>query len=340
MSGRLIDWAGEAAHGGWLAPSKTSMMNMWPWFLLTAYLSNSPGAAQIIQFSGASLVPPAAQTAGFNLQTFNSTFAPSKFDTAETYPSRDEWYIANYSGWGPGSSAGLTFNSDRSLTIEGNGALNGQIGTAGINGASWVGTAFGGGAYFEATAKFNPALVNITNGWPAFWSMAIEHLGNSGGPQWVGQAANYSHFSEVDIFEYDTFGFGGANTYGGNINDWYGIYNVTCTGLCGVSTSPGVRYGPAGMDWTQYHKLGLLWIPATVSVDGSVTFYLDDQPVGTQSWAQFTGQNPPPGGAAAWTYGILDSQHLVLILGSGISQPFTLQSVKVWQASAAGNLVQ
>jgi hypothetical protein len=35
----------------------------------------------------------------------------------------------------------------------------------------------------------------------------------------------------------------------------------------------------------------------------------------------------------------MDTHHMILILGTGTDQPMTVQSVKVWQASAANNLV-
>ena len=41
-----------------------------------------------------------------------------------------------------------------------------------------------------------------------------------------------------------------------------------------------------------------------------------------------------------WTFGILDQQHVVLILGTGPGEPMTIESVNVWQASAANNLVE
>jgi len=97
---------------------------------------------------------------------------------------------------------------------------------------------------------------------------------------------------------------------------------------------------PSNIDWTQYHKIGFLWVPATSSTNGSATYYLDRQQMGdAATWAQFTGQSPPPTGQP-WTFGILDSQHLAIMIGTGTNQPMTVQSVNVWQASAAGNLVQ
>lgn len=289
--------------------------------------------------------PPPAQAvaAGFLTPTFNSTFAPAKFNSSGSNVSGNEWYLFNFFGTTP-SNSGLVLNGDGSLTIAGLGGIGGQIATAAdLGSGNFVGTAFGGGAYFEAVLKFDNTIVNTANGWPAFWSMAIEHLANQSAQQWTGQAAGYSHFIEPDFFEYD-LNNGNGISYGGTIHDWYGIFSVTCNPgggtYCDQAIVPPNRPGIIGMNWNVYHKLGFLWVPATSSTSGSLTWWLDDIQQGSaQTYAQFTTQSPPPGGAATWTYGVIDQQHISVMLGTGVNQFLTIQSVRVWQASSAGNLV-
>ena len=81
----------------------------------------------------------------------------------------------------------------------------------------------------------------------------------------------------------------------------------------------------------------MLWIPATASVDGTVTFYFDGVSSGSFSYSQFTTQAPPPT-AQPWAGGVIDSQHLALILGNGSAARMQIQAVNVWQASTAGNV--
>jgi hypothetical protein len=293
------------------------------------------GAAPAFAWKHSTQTPPQASAAGFNTQTFNSVFASAKFDMAGTNATGKEWYLYNFFG-GTASSSGLTLNADKSLTIAG--VSQGQISTAAdLGGGNFVGTAFGGGGYFEATLKFNPAIVNTANGWPAFWSMAIEHLAQTAAQQWSGQAAGYNHFIEADFFEYN---ISNGISYSGTLHDWYGIFNSTCPpNYCNVA-SPNVRPGITGFNWNTYHKVGMLWIPATGGTNGSATFYLDDVQQGSPvTWSQFTTQSPPPGGSATWTFGVYDNQHVAVILGTGLNQFLTVQSVRVWQASSAGNLV-
>jgi hypothetical protein len=278
--------------------------------------------------------PPAqASAVGYIVETFNSNFDPAKFDMSGSNAPGKEWYLWNFFKWAPNSS-GITFNSDGSLQMVGAG--NSQIVTAATLGnRNWVGTAFGGGGYFEATLKFDPALVNTANGWPAFWSMAIEHLVDVGDDQWAGQAAGYNHFIEADFFEYD---LGRGPRYIGALHDWYGLYNVTCSAFCGV-TSDYKRRGIRGVNWNAYHTVGMLWVPATSTTEGYAAFYLDNVKMGTTvTWSQFTSQPPPP--AKPWTFGVFDGQHISLVLGTGVNQGLTVQSVKVWQSTGANNLVK
>jgi hypothetical protein len=97
---------------------------------------------------------------------------------------------------------------------------------------------------------------------------------------------------------------------------------------------------PLNTDFTQYHSFGFLWVPATTATLGYAQYYFDNEPTSDiVTWAPYTGEAPPPG-LAPWTFGILDSQHLALLLGNGPNEPMTIRSVNVWQASAAANIKQ
>lgn len=283
-------------------------------------------------------VPLAARWAGYFNHTFASRFAPVQIDTAKSYASGKQWYFTNFFGLPSADVSTVLFNKDGSVTITGqkSGAGgNGQLTTTGINRSSWVGLAFGCGGYFEAIAKFDNRLVDTAEGWPAFWSMAIEHMADSSGPQWRGRERGYAHFIEADFFEYDIAPPYG--NYGGTMHDWQGKYDETCPGFCNI-VSPHVR--SAGLDtlWTEYHKLGFLWIPATASSPGSARYFFDDRQMGfPTTWLQFTTQMEVSTNQA-WAFGIIDKQHLGLLIGTGYNQPFTVQSVDVWQPASACNL--
>jgi hypothetical protein len=205
-----------------------------------------------------------------------------------------------------------------------------------------VGTAFGGGGYFEATFKFDPQdiIKNRFNGWPAWWSMAIEHMANLDTRQWPGQQKGYEHFIEADFFEYDLEDYAGRgklNYFGGALHDWFGLPSSEPYSHVTVPHSVVVRAVPIDTDFTQYHRYGFLWVPATATRDGYAEYYFDGERVGRRvAWSQSTNQAPPPN--PPWMFSVIDRNHLVLILGTGVNEPMTVLSVNVWQVSDDHNM--
>jgi hypothetical protein len=305
--------------------------------------------------STAPTAPPQAAAAGYDVETFSSTFAKADIDLTNSEKSGYQWYLGQFFGGAATSPSDLTWNADGTLDLNGAGTSS----NAGINTASpssgsagWVGLAFGGGAYFEATFKFDPAntIEAGGKGWPSWWAMAIEHLAGLPSEQWPGQATGYDHFIETDFFEYDVWSFSPHYEYGGAMHDWYGIYEKTCSGnYCNVSNAGGGGTlfsnfqveTPSTTIFTDDHAFGFLWLPATSTTPGKATYYFDGKATNdVVTWSLYAGTDSPPPGTAPWTFGVVDGQHLVLILGTGSGEPMTLRSVSVWQKSAADNLVE
>jgi hypothetical protein len=291
--------------------------------------------------------PPYAANIGYTVNTFSTIFSTATVDTSGAGPSGFKWYPWNFYGRHANTGA-FKFNGDGSITLGGDvTGPNGQLVTAiaAKNQPKFLGTAFGGGAYIEAEFKFDPDDVAKagSKGWPSFWSLGLEDSA-LGGSQWPGQPTGFRHSVEVDVFEYLYLPYNvPRNIYGAGMHDWYGIPNVTCPkGLCAqhMDSKDTKRATPIGTDLRQYHRYGLLWVPATDTTAGYVRYYFDGQPLGgDQRWTKFADQPPPPTNQA-WSFGRLDQQHLVLILGTGVNEPLTIRSVNVWQASDANNLHQ
>jgi hypothetical protein len=154
---------------------------------------------------------------------FNS---PNTIDINNTEAPGYNWYPGNF--FGSATPASMIQVANGALTLlSSNNNISLGLSTAGPanNADGFVGQAFGGGAYYEARVKFNPANVNpSTTNWPSFWAYAIEVLLNNSrwNAQWPGQAAGYNHFVEDDFFEYD---LGTTGAYNGAIHDWYGKIN-------------------------------------------------------------------------------------------------------------------
>jgi hypothetical protein len=322
---------GDGAAGGrlkrWVSAAKGALLGA------AAALALAPAAQAFTP-------PPQAAAVGFNQLTFGSIWdfgwAPV-LDRYETNQPGYQWYIQ-------GPAGAMTVNSDGTLTV-GAWQANSGISTVTRAGSSWHGTAFGGGAYLEATLSFNPATINTSTGWPSFWTYPLEHLEamysyNPGYDQWAGQVWGYEHFIETDIMEK----MDNSWWYGGYNHEWFGIYNRTCGGYCyyTVPWYQGNQAPPTGSS-TNYnipHRYGLLWVPATATTKGYLRYYFDGTPTNTISWSQFNNQAPPPSLSTPWTFGALDREHMVLNLGTGVSTPVHVYEVVVWQASNAKDLRQ
>jgi hypothetical protein len=314
------------------------------------------GSADAGDASPAASLPAAVLAAGYLTNTFSTTsWSTANVDTKNTKKTGFDWYPYEING----ASTDLTkiVPGGTSITLAGDTTgPNGEIITAQpTGGTSFVGTAFGGGAYFEAVMKFDPAdvIAQDTKGWPSFWAVPIERLLDLPDTWWNGDpSTNFDNHVELDIFEYLVPKQDKGDDYGGTMHNWYGTYQVTCgpppaTPYCDwhTPTSTNTRTVPAGTDFTRYHSIGLLWVPATATTKGSATFYFDRNVMGAvTTWSKWT-DSPEPTAADAkdasqpsWALSWLDETHYLLILGTGVKEPLTVESVDVWQASAAANL--
>ena len=289
-------------------------------------------------------IPGAAAGAGYRMETLAAdSFSSKTIDLKLTYAPGFQWYYFNYWSVAPTPSL-TTLNSDGSVTLadtaEAMAAYGTLLSSAGAIKAApgYRGTAYGGGGYFEATFAFDATKVNISQGWPSFWSMALEHM--VGRDQWAGQAPGYEHFIEPDFFEYDMAT--GVPDYGGEVHDWYGKYGGQCPpGYCNYNLPYPIqnRPVPSSTNFLQYHRYGFLWIPATAVKRGSFTYYFDGVQTGpVVYYTKFTNQAPTPSAKTPWTFGVIDQQHLVVFIGTNPPVSMHLKSVQVWQASAMGNV--
>jgi len=286
--------------------------------------------------------PPMARAVGYTLSTFASDFTPATVDTKVTKAPGFKWY--NWDLFGKQSDPdAVQLNPDGSATFTGERAQLLSAVHIGKTG-DFVGTSFGGGAYIEAEMKLGVATPDPgAKSWPAFWALQMEGNVIPNASQWEGQEPGYIHSIEVDFFEYQHRpGIENlpATTYGSALHDWYGVYNKTCGhGLCGVGTPYGIgqKHAPPGTDMLQYHRYGFLWVPATERSKGYAKYFFDGAQIGaTQEWTMLKDQPPPPTNQP-WLFGIMDRQHLFLIINTGAGQPFYVRSVNVWQASTANN---
>jgi len=309
--------------------------------------------AGVVSADTGEVAPSQAAAVGYVIKTYSGLFSKETVDLDNTGRPNFDWYPWHFFGQKPPARESALIKAEGNIVL-GTDSLDSSFASAAPahTASRWVGVAFGGGGYFEATLKFDPEKTakGKPRTWPAFWSLAIEHAASLQGEQWPGQPSGYMHFIEPDFFEYDVWGFSPRHYYGGAIHDWYGIYKKTCPGkgFCGVSnaTGDGTNFSnfkvktPAETDYTKFHKFGFLWVPAKPASQGYAQYYFDGRATEDRiTWEQYTNQAPPPG-RAPWTFGVIDRQHLVLIIGTGVDQPMTVASLSVWQSSSENNLKQ
>jgi hypothetical protein len=218
------------------------------------------------------------------------------------------------------------------LTMVGTAAHRASIQTAAPapGPAGWGGRVFRNGAYFEARIALGPDELATPTAWPAFWSMAIEHMAQRGAARWSGQPADFMRFIENDFFEYNPPW--GRNSYIATIQEWYGTWQSCGAGLwCKQSNADDPRHYvrlPSGQSWRDFHVYGQVWVPSTASAAGYIQNYMDGRAVGPRvEWAR---GDPSPPSAGRFRYNIIDRQGLVVILTTG-GQPMMVDWVRVWQ---------
>jgi hypothetical protein len=331
----LRQWPGQAAnYGDWIEIAGTEFNTG----TTTSYglgIHNFYGSGTASNPS----VPAPASAAGFNTQTFGPAITLGSDPTLTTLNGNVQKFNFFGCSW---TTIGVNQNGDGSISIVGNTGNNygAELCSAAYHpGPSPYikGVAFGGGGYFEATIS----MVNQPSAAGAsFWFNDIESMaGGSFGDltlrQWPGQAVGYGNWIELDAPEFNTgnttqFGHGIHNFYGGGTNLDTGTY----PGFVSPVTAPG------GTDFRQPHQYGVLWVPATDSTQGFITWYFDRVQIGqTVFWNKWSAGMTPPPVQGTTAYSVIDTRHLAFILGNGDANNLvTVHSVEVWQATAAHNI--
>jgi hypothetical protein len=309
------------------------------------------GCASASASSGSAPAPAAA--VGYNTLTFGpnvtlgTTASPTTGYPVFNNPTGSNWVPYSWDGveW---QSIGAVQNADGSVSMDGTGQAYGDGLTTAAPSISYGnateadrlvfnGTAFGGGAYFVVVMK------NSAGGPMSFWMDDVETMNGGsigiGANPWPGQAAGYGNWVEVDMMEFDT-----ASQYGIHTESWYGVSpNNPQTDL--GPTSPDNSYGYLPLtpqpDYTRYHEYGYLWVPATDTKQGYGQWYFDGNIVSnTVYWNKYNPALAPPPVNGTTAGSIADVDHFTLFLGGYPGTTTTVQSVSVWQASAANDICQ
>jgi len=263
--------------------------------------------AQAISLAKNATPPAPAAAAGYKFQTLGGgvwigvPWVP--FDLDGTHPA----------------ALKMKDHKDGSVTLAGGGnGYNAHLGTVHSGGLDgWTGVAYGGGGYFEATLSiagdtYQGYGVRGSDGWPAWWAYTIELARGK-------VAAGY----EPDFME-----FFSPTHYTGSIHKW-GDPSLGKNGELAAAVLPEMDL-PAGTSWSEPHRYGFLWVPATNTTQGHAQWYLDGKEIPGVRVTWGKGDGSP--------YTDLDNQHLYLLLGTGTGNPMTVFDVQVWQKDGSGNI--
>lgn len=281
--------------------------------------------------------PARPGASGYRL-VFDEPFAtPARVDLAGENAGTI-WFRQPFFGWKP-SPPGTVRLADGVLELGGPGGGGSVALARPVPGAAgWRGRVFGGGFLMEARIALGPIVPE--DGWPAVWSMAIEHMAARGHAQVPGKPAGYERFIENDFFEADT-GYAGRDTYGTALHDWTGQFRLSCPDkpFCRLTNNGrdaprgNVARGPRGIDWGAFHVVAQHWRPATASRPGFVQNYLDGRPTTRTEWQRHdpAAAVPPTGGQV---FSIMDEQRLVVVL-NGSRRILRVDWLRVWQPRGA-----
>lgn len=282
--------------------------------LLTVSMLICAGTASAAQTC---TTPGPAAAAGYTTQTFGGSLnLGTTPNPATSFPVignginvvPDTFYGQSW------KAIGMT-GANGSVTMDGSGQTYGDgAATAVVTppGQPLQGVAFGGGGYFQVTMAGNGPM--------SFWMNDAETMnglsnGSGGIPSWI----------EADIAEFDS-----TNAYGFTLHNWYGT-----PGSGNVVNANENGASPAGADYSKPNKYGMLWVPATATTQGSAKFYFNDAQVGnTITWNQYV----PGQSATANPFAVMDSLHMVPILGANPGTTVTFSDLQVWQGSNAANI--
>lgn len=210
---------------------------------------------------------PPPQAAGYNL-VFSDDF--TSLNLSPNSLGNYTWY--NPGMWWQSAAPYANYSTTNSVTqllwTNGQSPANTSISTCAID-SSYCRTWQHG--YFEVRMRFDV----VTGAWPAFWMIPRE-----------------GHNNVPEQGEWDIMEAQGQNWYQVHIHDWVNGSNNSC----------GYQYNPpTGVNLSDMHVYGMLWIAASGNTGPQMKFYFDDNLIYTCTMA---------------INSTIDSQNYLIIIGS------------------------
>ena len=257
------------------------------------------------------LVPQAAENAGYTRLVFFDDFDDaSTIDWEASGNPGFNWYLDRPFRWSALEKDDVTVKNSVMTVAQKTSCANWGIGTYSAKGDT--GTAFRYG-YFEARIRFdqNKRKCDVT-GFPAWWSFSVAHTTDR----------NDEHWSELDFFEAMTNPLADGNytgTFVATVHDW----------LREPGGTPQNHQNPN--NWHDktvtegWHDYGCLWMP------GVFEWYYDGELLSRVTYSADGRPDPANDNNFNGCYSFMESEEMLLILGSCTEWPMEVDRVCVWQ---------
>ena len=279
--------------------------------------------------------PPQAYALGYTTKTWDSTTLGTTVGTWQNYNFKGHSSPSQYQ----------TQNQDGSITLTGSGwsggmaNYTGEMATAANNAAKpflYQGIAFGGGFYLEVQML---AVGAVTTAQDDTLDIAIYDSLNLTG--YINVDALGDQAIELDGPEFDTVG--STTQYGVSCHDYYWTGSMKSR-LDPTSLIPKATI-PSGTIFT-WNTYGVLWVPATASTRGYVSWFFNGTQVATivegpgTGYVQYSaGQTYPPSNTANTICNYLDTTQMIPVIGLSGASVITgvIKSAKIWQGPGMNN---
>ncbi len=254
-------------------------------------------------------IPKAAEKVGYCNLVFNDDFDDvSTVDWKGTGAEGFNWYIDRPFGWSSLVDGDVTMKDSVLTVAQEVSCANWGMGSYSAKGDTGRAYRFG---YFEARIRFD---VNKNkkdvSGFPAWWSFSVDHTTDR----------NDEHWSELDFFEAMTNPTANGDytgTYVATVHDWIRDGNPI------NHQNPNNWHDKVVTEG--WHDYGCLWAP------GVFEWYYDGELLSRVTYGADVRPEPANENNGVGCYRFMESEQMMLILGSCKEWPMEVDWVRVWQ---------
>ncbi|MBR2405458.1 MAG: family 16 glycosylhydrolase [Clostridia bacterium] len=254
-------------------------------------------------------IPQAAEKAGYrNLVFYDDFDDAATVDWKDTRKPGFNWYIDRPFNWPSLVDGDVTMKESVLTVAQEQSCANWGVGSYSAHGDTGHAYRYG---YFEARIRFDVTKnKKDVSGFPAWWCFSVAHTTDR----------NDEHWSELDFFEAMTNPTAGddyTGTYVATVHDWVRDGNPI------NHQNPNNWHDKVVTEG--WHDYGCLWKP------GVFEWYYDGELLSRVTYAADSRPEPANENNFEGCYSFMETETMMLILGSCKEWPMDVDWVRVWQ---------